>query len=434
MFVAHGIKGGTECSGPGSSAMFADRFESSSSRGAVYAIASVSHSAFNMVGLALTAVIFTQNLSDYTMVYFSLGVLVWMTAGLATIILRETLPEEDRAKWKWQQANPLSCIAIVFRSSYLKHLAAVCFLLTAGVSISTIGQAFMTTAYGLTQTEIAYVLIALVAMLTFWSMMSVPLIKHYGNRKMFTFGLISMTLASLMVVGAPYSMWCFFGALIPMSAATVASPALQTLVSKQVYAGDQAKLQAATLAISLISSAVIQPIYSALFAQVGSGAECDSTDPDTEDTIDSAANSYVYLAWLPFGLAALCGIAMFITGIRWLLVFPPSDDDVVSGAVTSPDEAGVSSRVAPEGGLSSKRGSNAAPIRIETNPDLLAMMDASNVLQPHSRRPSMYQEMRGSFQSPVENTDKDADAHTEVQVPESSPLIELNRVPLTEAN
>ena len=42
MFVAHGVKGGTECSGAGSSAMFADRFESSSSRGAVYAIASVS--------------------------------------------------------------------------------------------------------------------------------------------------------------------------------------------------------------------------------------------------------------------------------------------------------------------------------------------------------------------------------------------------------
>ena len=66
-----------------------------------------------------------------------------------------------------------------------------------------------------------------------------------------------------MVVGAPYSvtacpaaagsatasysvcrqMWCFFGALIPLTAATVASPALQALVSKQVYAGDQAKLQ-----------------------------------------------------------------------------------------------------------------------------------------------------------------------------------------------
>ena len=115
------------------------------------------------------------------------------------------MPEEGRAKWNWRQANPLSCIAIVFRSSYLKRLAAVCFLLTAGISISTIGQAFMTTAYGLTQTEIAYVLIALVAMLTFWSMMSVPLIKNYGNRKMFTFGLTSMTLASLMVVGAPYS-------------------------------------------------------------------------------------------------------------------------------------------------------------------------------------------------------------------------------------
>ena len=67
----------------------------------------------------------------------------------------------------------------------------------------------MSTAYGLTQTEIAFVLIALVGMLTFWSTSGIPLIKHmhYGNRKMFTFGLISMsvTLASLMVVGAPYS-------------------------------------------------------------------------------------------------------------------------------------------------------------------------------------------------------------------------------------
>ena len=146
---------------------------------------------------------------------------------------------------------------------------------------------------------------------------------------------------------------------------------------------------------------MIQPLYSALFAQVGSGAECDSTNPDTEDTINSAANSYVYLAWLPFGLAALCGIAMFIVGVRWLLVFPPSDDEVVSGAVTSPDEAGVSHRVAPEGSLSSKRGSNAAPMRIETKADLLAMMDASNVLRPLSQRPTMYQEMRSSFQSPA---------------------------------
>ena len=163
---------------------------------------------------------------------------------------------------------------------------------------------------------------------------------------------------------------------------------------------------------------MIQPIYSALFAQVGSGAECDSTNPDTEDTIDSAANSYVYLAWLPFGLAALCGIAMFITGVRWLLVFPPSDDEVVSGAMTSPDEVGLSCRVAPEGSLSSKMVSNAVPIRVETNPDLLAMMDASNVLQPHSRRPSMYQGMRRSFQSPVVSpvikTDEDVDAHVEV--------------------
>ena len=117
----------------------------------------------------------------------------------------------------------------------------------------------MTTAYDLTQTDQAYILVGLASVFVFWSVMSVPLIKKFGNRKMFAFGLTSMTIASLMLVGAPYSvtagsataselcfcaqMWCFFGCLLPMTAAVVASPALLSLLSKQVLPGDQAKLQ-----------------------------------------------------------------------------------------------------------------------------------------------------------------------------------------------
>ena len=63
----------------------------------------------------------------------------------------------------------------------------------------------MTTAYDLTQTDQAYILVALASVFVFWSVMSVPLIKTFGNRKMFAFGLTSMTIASLMLVGAPYS-------------------------------------------------------------------------------------------------------------------------------------------------------------------------------------------------------------------------------------
>ena len=109
---------------------------------------------------------------------------------------------------------------------------------------------------------------------------------------------------------------------------------------------------------------------------------------------------------------------MFMTGIRWLLVFPPSDDDIISGAVQSPEEAGVSNRVAPATSDGSALGSAAAPVKIETNPDVLAMMDASNVFKPNSRRPSMSQEKRSNFQSPMVKTDKDADAadaHVEVE-------------------
>lgn len=318
-------------------------------------------------------------------------------------------------------------LAVVFRSSYIKHLAAIGFLLTAGLSISTIAQAFMTTAYDLTQTDQAYILVGLASVFVFWSVMSVPLIKKFGNRKMFAFGLTSMTIASLMLVGAPYSMWCFFGCLLPMTAAVVASPALLSLLSKQVLPGDQAKLQAATMALSLIASAVIQPIYSALFSYVGSGKVCDvTTGLDSEETIDSAASSYAYLAWLPFGLAAMCGITMFCIGVRWLLIFPLSDDDIVSGAVQTPEEPGVSNRVAPATSDGSAPRSPGSPVQIETNPDVLAMMDASNVFKPNSRRPSMYQEMQSNFQSPVVKTDK------EEEVLESSPL-RADHAPVKEA-
>lgn len=247
-----------------------------------------------------------------------------------------------------------------------------------------------------------------------------------------------MTLCGSLIVGAPYSAPAFIACLLPLTMAVIASPALLALISKQVLPHDQAKLQAATMALSLIASAIAQPVYSTLFSLVGSGADCDNNNPDTTDEIDSGANSYAELAWLPFGLAAFFGWTMFAVGVRWLCVFDETDDEKVSGAVQKPDEAGVSNRVAPE---PMSEGAAKRPSRIDTDvarpgtgdsamsTQHSAMLDACNVFAPSSRRPSMYQDaMRADFQSPLPAdapVQDDAD-DGEAYMLESSPLVVLN--------
>jgi DHA1 family tetracycline resistance protein-like MFS transporter len=248
----------------------------------------------------------------------------WFAAGLALLnflygwfVLPESLsPEKRSPKFDWSHANPLGSLALLKRYPQVFGLAAVVFLANlAHYVYPSIFVLFADYQYRWGPREVSYVL-AVVGVCNV--IVNVGLVgraaRRFGERRTLLFGLFC-GMAGFVIYGMADTGWMFLLGL-PISALwAMAAPSTQSLITRQVGADVQGRIQGALM--SLVSLAgVIGPV---LFA--GSfGYFVDDRSP-------------VHIPGAPWFIAATLLACAVV--IAWRFARAPAEQSAVANAQTS---------------------------------------------------------------------------------------------------
>jgi len=220
----------------------------------------------------------------------------WFAASLALLnfiyglfVLPESLPPGHRsARFDWSHANPLGSITLLRRYPQVLGLAAVVFLANlAHYVYPSVFVLFADHRYGWGPKEVGYVLAAVGVLSVVVNVGLVGrAVKRFGERRALLLGL-SGGVIGFAVYGLAGRGWIFLVGL-PISALwAMAAPATQALITRQVGADVQGRIQGALMSLVSMAGIIGPTIFAGSF-----GYFVDVRNP-------------VHLPGVPFLIAAL---------------------------------------------------------------------------------------------------------------------------------
>lgn len=189
---------------------------------------------------------------------WSLRAPFWFAAALALLnflygwfILPESLPPERRTRrFNWAHANPVGSLALLRRYPQVFGLAAV--MMVANIAhyvYPSVAVLFTEYRYGWSETQVGGML-ALAGLCSgiVQALLVGRIVSRLGERRTLLLGL-AFGAAGFAIYGFAASGWIFLAAL-PVSALWgLASPATQSLITRQVSADSQGRVQGALMSL-----------------------------------------------------------------------------------------------------------------------------------------------------------------------------------------
>lgn len=199
----------------------------------------------------------------------------WVAAGLSLanfcygfFVLPESLPAARRSsRIDWRQANPLGALVLLRRYPQVFGLAGVYFLINlAQYSLNSTYVLYTDYRYGWGPQEVGYTL-ALVGVCTgiVQGGMVRPLAPRLGERRLILAGLVLCSLGYVLFGFAPTALAFLIG--IPfLCLGGLASPPAQALMTQQVDAHEQGRLQGALSSLASLAGIIGPALFANLFA------------------------------------------------------------------------------------------------------------------------------------------------------------------------
>lgn len=231
--------------------------------------------AFGMIGAAFgLGFILGPALGGYLST-FNLRAPFWFAAGLATLnflygwfVLPESLPKEKRtARFDWAHANPVGSLVLLKKYPQVFGLAAVVFLANfAHYVYPSVFVLFAEYQYQWTNQQVGWVLaiVGVCSVIVQAGLMG-PLVKKLGERRTLLFGL-ACGVVGFVIYGSAEAGWMFLVGL-PISALWgVAGPASQSLITRQVDASAQGRVQGALMSLISLAGVFAPLAFAGTFA------------------------------------------------------------------------------------------------------------------------------------------------------------------------
>jgi DHA1 family tetracycline resistance protein-like MFS transporter len=199
----------------------------------------------------------------------------WFAAGLATLnflygwfVLPESLPREKRtARFDWAHANPIGSLMLLNKYPQVFGLAAVVFLANfAHYVYPSVFVLFAEYQYRWTNQQVGWVLaiVGVCSVIVQAGLMG-PLVKKLGERRTLLLGL-ACGVVGFVIYGAAEAGWMFLIGL-PISALWgVAGPASQSLITRQVDASAQGRVQGALMSLISLAGVFAPLAFAGTFA------------------------------------------------------------------------------------------------------------------------------------------------------------------------
>ena len=231
--------------------------------------------AFGMIGAAFGLGFIIGPLVGGLLGEIDLRLPFWFAAGLALLnflygwfVLPESLPPEKRARrFDWSHANPFGSMVLLKRYPQVFGLAIVVLLANmAHYVYPSVFVLFADYRFQWGPREVAWVL-AMVGVFSVIVQAGLigPLVKRMGERRALLFGLACGVVGFVIYGFAPMG-WVFLVG-IPISALWgMAGPATQALITQQVGADVQGRIQGALMSLVSLAGIIAPMMFASTFA------------------------------------------------------------------------------------------------------------------------------------------------------------------------
>jgi MFS transporter, DHA1 family, tetracycline resistance protein len=254
----------------------------------------------------------------------SLRLPFFVSAGLVLVnllygffILPESLKPENRSKFSWAKANPVSSILNLRKYPLVSSLAfAFLFITLAQGGLQTVWVLYTGYRFGWGELAngLALGLVGVMAAIVQGGLIR-PIIKTLGERRAIMMGL-SISVISFLLYGLAFKGWMMLVVVVLGAIAGVAQPAIQGLVAGSVEPNEQGKVQGALTSLFSLTSIFAPLIFvSGLFSTF--------TGPNAPFNLPGA----------PFFLGALFNLISVIIVASVFRKFPAQGDSVAKGVV-----------------------------------------------------------------------------------------------------
>lgn len=245
----------------------------------------------------------------------------WFAAGLTMLsfcygwfVLPESLPPQRRArKFDWSHANPVGSLVLLKRYPQVFGLAAVIFLVNLAQYVyPSVFVLFADYQYHWKEDTVGWVL-GLVGVLSVGvnALLIGPGVKRFGERRALLFGM-GFGVLGFVIYGFADAGWMLLAALPFGTLLAFAGPAAQALVTEQVDAGEQGRIQGALTSLVSVAGIVGPAMFAGSFGYF------------------IGADTPVHLPGVPFFLAAV------FLGIGTLIAWRYTRRKATAAAVVAP--------------------------------------------------------------------------------------------------
>ena len=294
LYVARIVSGITAANFSAASAYIAD-VTPPEKRAAGFGIIGAAFGLGFIAGPAIGGLLGTHGLRTPFLVAAAITLLNWLYGAF---VLPESLAPENRRPFTWSSAHPIKALKSLARWPVVFGLAGTHFLTNvAGNIYPALWVLYTGKRYGWESKQVGWslALVGLTAAIVQGGLAG-RVLKKIGESRGVYIGLLAMAVAMCCYALATQG-WMIYGIIVIGSLAGIGSPAVQSLISKQVPADEQGAVQGALNSIVSIAGILAPILWTSLFSW------------------SIAEGSGFHMPGLPFFGAAL--VSLLAAGFAW---------------------------------------------------------------------------------------------------------------------
>ncbi len=251
--------------------------------------------------------------------FFVAAGLVFVNLLYGIFVLPESLKPENRSKFSWAKANPVSSLLNLRKYPLVFGLAgAFLFLVLAQGGLQNVWVLYTSYRFGWGELAngLSLGLVGVTAAIVQGGLVG-PIIKRLGERGAIVMGL-SVSVVSFFFYGLASQGWMLLSVIVLGAVAGVAQPAIQGLVAGSVQPNEQGAVQGALTSLFSLTSVFAPLIFvTGLFSYF------------------TSANAPFALPGAPFFLGALFNLIAVLVVARVFRKFPPTQAEVATPSAPS---------------------------------------------------------------------------------------------------
>ena len=179
-----------------------------------------------------------------------------------TLVLKESLPQENRRQFEWKRSNPFGALQQIKRFQKLKYLFLVTFLtILTTMCVHSTWNFYTMEKFGWTTKEVGISLAVVgVCFGLVQGAFTGKIVEKLGQKNAAKFGLF-LSVFVLMGLGLINQGWMMYAISLPYAFTGIVDPAIRSMVSGQVHSNEQGELQGIFTSLMSLAEIIGPPLF-----------------------------------------------------------------------------------------------------------------------------------------------------------------------------